>query len=177
MVMAIASSQAAKGRNRIFVRYGYYITFRIRMQTFVCRNPKEIQWQEKCRRKTSSQEFHGAGRKNKSGTNDMIQAREIKLRDDMYHDILQAKEAIAMDGMPVTTKTFMSGRSQAVRIPKEYRFPQNDEELYINKVGDAVILIPRESIRNTFLQGLHMVTEDFLADGRPEELPNVREDL
>lgn len=107
----------------------------------------------------------------------MIQAREIKLRDDMYHDILQAKEAIAMDGMPVTTKTFMSGRSQAVRIPKEYRFPQNDEELYINKVGDAVILIPRESIRNTFLQGLHMVTEDFLADGRPEELPNVREDL
>lgn len=82
-----------------------------------------------------------------------------------------------MDGMPVTTKAFMSGRSQAVRIPKEYRFPQNDEELYINKVGDAVILIPRESIKATFLQGLHMVTDDFLADDRPEELPNVREDL
>lgn len=75
---------------------------------------------------------------------------------------------------PVTTKAFMSGRSQAVHIPKEYRFAENDEELYINKVGDAVILTPRNSLKKAFMQGAHMLTDDFLADGRPEELPNER---
>ena len=39
-----------------------------------------------------------------------------------------------------TAKVFTSGRSQAVRIPKEYRF--DAEEVFINRVGDAVILTP-----------------------------------
>ncbi len=78
------------------------------------------------------------------------------------------------DEIPVTTKAFMSGRSQAVRIPKEYRFPENNEELYINKVGDAIILVPRKSLKSTFQKGLDLLTDDFLADGRPEELPNER---
>ncbi|MBR1458931.1 MAG: AbrB/MazE/SpoVT family DNA-binding domain-containing protein, partial [Oscillospiraceae bacterium] len=39
-----------------------------------------------------------------------------------------------------TAKVFTSGRSQAVRIPKEFRF--DTEEVFINRVGDAVILTP-----------------------------------
>lgn len=74
------------------------------------------------------------------------------------------------------TKAFMSGRSQAVRIPKQYRF-REEEELYINKIGDTLMITPVNSLKDTFKKGLTMFTEDFLADGRPEELPNERIEL
>lgn len=39
-----------------------------------------------------------------------------------------------------TAKVFMSGRSQAVRLPKSYRF--DVDEVAIRRVGDSVILTP-----------------------------------
>ncbi len=39
---------------------------------------------------------------------------------------------------PQTAKIFMSGGSQAVRLPKEYRF--DTEEVYITKQGSNVII-------------------------------------
>ena len=39
-----------------------------------------------------------------------------------------------------TARLFINGRSQAVRLPKDYRF--KGENVYIQKVGDAVILVP-----------------------------------
>lgn len=76
-----------------------------------------------------------------------------------------------------TTKTFMSGRSQAVRIPKEYRYADDNQEVYINKVGDTLMITPVNSLKATFLKSLTMFTDDFLEDGRPEELPNERIEL
>ncbi|MCI8586740.1 MAG: AbrB/MazE/SpoVT family DNA-binding domain-containing protein [Lachnospiraceae bacterium] len=40
----------------------------------------------------------------------------------------------------MTAKLFENGRSQTVRLPKEYRF--HGEEVSINKIGDVVILRP-----------------------------------
>ena len=40
-------------------------------------------------------------------------------------------------------KVFENGRSQAVRLPKEYRF--SGEEVAVNKIGDVVILMPKEN--------------------------------
>lgn len=40
-----------------------------------------------------------------------------------------------------TAKIFTNGRSQAVRLPKEYRF--DDDEVFVKRVGDAVVLLPR----------------------------------
>jgi antitoxin VapB len=40
-----------------------------------------------------------------------------------------------------TAKLFVNGRSQAVRLPKEFRF--EGDEVFIKRVGDAVILLPR----------------------------------
>jgi antitoxin VapB len=40
-----------------------------------------------------------------------------------------------------TAKIFTNGRSQAVRLPKEFRF--DDDEVFIKRVGDAVVLLPR----------------------------------
>jgi antitoxin VapB len=42
--------------------------------------------------------------------------------------------------MTATAKLFMHGRSQAVRLPKEFRFEGN--EVKVSKVGDKVILEP-----------------------------------
>ena len=80
-----------------------------------------------------------------------------------------------MESIMHTTRPFMSGRSQAVRIPKEYRF--EDTELIINRVGQSLVITPKDSIRETFHSGLAMFTEDFMAEGRPEEVPNERIEL
>lgn len=40
-----------------------------------------------------------------------------------------------------TAKLFINGRSQAVRLPKEFRF--EGDEVFIKRVGDAVVLLPR----------------------------------
>ena len=43
--------------------------------------------------------------------------------------------------MPRTAKVFMTNRSQAVRLPKDYQF--STDEVFIRKEGDDVILSPR----------------------------------
>ena len=43
-----------------------------------------------------------------------------------------------------TAKIFENGRSQAVRLPKKFRF--NTDEVIVQQLGDAVILVPMESI-------------------------------
>ena len=42
---------------------------------------------------------------------------------------------------PTTAKVFMTGRSQAVRLPKAFRFATS--EVTIERQGDAVILRPK----------------------------------
>lgn len=74
-----------------------------------------------------------------------------------------------------TAKVFTNGRSQAVRIPREYRF--DGEEVFINRVGDAVILTPISKAKDVYHQGLHGFSSDFLAEGRPEQTPTIREEL
>ncbi|MBS4096214.1 MAG: AbrB/MazE/SpoVT family DNA-binding domain-containing protein [Sulfuricella sp.] len=44
-----------------------------------------------------------------------------------------------------TAKVFKQGNSQAVRLPKEFRF--QEDEVYIRKQGDTVLLIPRKAAR------------------------------
>ena len=74
-----------------------------------------------------------------------------------------------------TTRVFTNGRSQAVRIPKQYRF--DVDELYVNKIGDTLMLTPKASLASAFEMGAAMLTEDFLRDGLPEEIPSERDEL
>ena len=74
-----------------------------------------------------------------------------------------------------TVKPFMSGHSQAIRIPKEYRLP--DEEVFVNRIGDTITLTPVSKLRESFEYGLEMFTDDFMAEGRPEEIESRRIDL
>jgi len=74
-----------------------------------------------------------------------------------------------------TAKIFVNGQSQAVRLPKEYRFSGN--EVYIQKVGNAVMLFPKERAWEIFLNGLNSFTDDFFADGRNQGVQAPRETL
>ena len=65
------------------------------------------------------------------------------------------------------TRTFMTGRSQAIRIPLEYRLP--DEEILINRVGDTITLTPKSKLKKTFLEALNGFTDDYMSAGRPEQ--------
>ena len=77
---------------------------------------------------------------------------------------------MSLKGALYSTRPFMSGRSQAVRIPKELRL--EDTEVVINRVGDSLMITPREALERMFFSGIDMLSDDFLADGRPEETPN-----
>lgn len=61
-----------------------------------------------------------------------------------------------------TAKLFINGRSQAVRLPKEYRF--EEDEVLINKVGDTVVLSPKTSGWGPLLEASGRFTDDFMAD-------------
>ena len=75
----------------------------------------------------------------------------------------------------MTAKLFENGRSQAVRLPKEYRF--NGDEVAINKVGDIVILMPKENKWSAFLNSLELFSDDFMSDGREQPAVQEREAL
>jgi antitoxin VapB len=67
-----------------------------------------------------------------------------------------------------TAKIFMNGRSQAVRLPKEYRL--EGSEVYIKKINDVVLLIPKDSAWKVLESGANYFTDDFLADRNQPEI-------
>jgi len=74
-----------------------------------------------------------------------------------------------------TAKLFFSGNSQAVRLPKEYRF--DGDEVLIKKCGNTIMLFPKEQAWETFLDGLDGFSDDFLADDRNQGIQRTREIL
>ena len=75
----------------------------------------------------------------------------------------------------MTAKIFENGRSQAVRLPRECRF--SGEEVAVNKIGDIVMLMPKENKWSGFLNSLGLFSEDFMSDGRRDSIPQEREKL
>ena len=68
-------------------------------------------------------------------------------------------------------KVFQNGRSQAVRLPKEFRF--DGEEVYVHKVGNAVVLLPVQRSWDSFFRVLDAFSDDFMQEGRQQ--PEVQE--
>ena len=75
----------------------------------------------------------------------------------------------------MTAKVFENGRSQAIRLPKECRF--SSDEVMVNKIGDIVILLPKKSKWESFMKAIDMFSEDFMEDGRAEDVMQERESL
>jgi len=63
--------------------------------------------------------------------------------------------------MPIA-KLFKNGNSQAVRLPKEYRF--EGDEVYINKVGNMIVLIPKKDPWSSLLNSIGSFSDDFMTE-------------
>ena len=75
----------------------------------------------------------------------------------------------------ITAKVFENGRSQAIRLPKECRF--TSDEVMVNKIGDIVILLPKQNKWDSFMRVIDMFSDDFMVDGRATDMVQEREEL
>jgi len=73
-----------------------------------------------------------------------------------------------------TAKLFKNGRSQAVRLPKDYRFPGTD--VFIKKFENIVILFQKDNPWASLIDSLEKFSEDYMEDrAQPEQ--QTRESL
>ena len=60
-----------------------------------------------------------------------------------------------------TARLFVNGRSQAVRLPKDCRFPGSD--VYIKKLHGVVMLIPMDDPWASLVHSLEHFSDDFMS--------------
>ena len=84
----------------------------------------------------------------------------------MIYTMIYTEEENRRYRIMLTAKIFENGRSQAVRLPKEYRF--DSDEVLINKVGDVVMLMPSDSRWSGLISSLSLFSDDFMSEGREE---------
>ncbi len=59
-----------------------------------------------------------------------------------------------------TAKLFKNGKSQAVRLPKQFKFMGS--EVYIKRIGRNVILIPKDDPWESLISSLDDFSDDFM---------------
>ncbi len=75
-----------------------------------------------------------------------------------------------------SAKLFQNGRSQAVRLPKSFRF--EGDEVYIKKVAEGVLLIPKsQSVWDIWEKNLTKCEEPFMIERNQPEAEQQRESL
>ena len=72
-----------------------------------------------------------------------------------------------------TAKVFTTGRSQAVRLPKAFRFTTS--EVTIERQGDAVILRPKVQTKDEWWDEMEQILAGF--EGMPEQIERDRTGL
>jgi antitoxin VapB len=60
-------------------------------------------------------------------------------------------------------KVFRRGRSQALRLPKEFRI--ESDEVYLKRTAEGFLVILRDPWE-LFSEGVQELSEGFMADGR-----------
>ena len=74
-----------------------------------------------------------------------------------------------------TAKLFKNGESQAVRLPKEFRF--EGDEVLIKRSGNAVVLLPKKKSWDSLVESLAQFTDDFMTDRAQPTSSDRRESL
>ena len=74
-----------------------------------------------------------------------------------------------------TAKIFENGRSQAVRIPKQYRLPEG--EVLVQRIGNSLVLTPKDKAAENFIESLSEFTDDFMSEGRINNVTDKRDEL
>lgn len=68
-----------------------------------------------------------------------------------------------------------TGSTQTVNIPAQYHI--DSSQVYVNRIGDVIMLIPTDKAKEFFLSSFDMFSDDFMEDGRTEEIESTREPL
>ncbi|MDR3491279.1 MAG: type II toxin-antitoxin system VapB family antitoxin [Gammaproteobacteria bacterium] len=71
-------------------------------------------------------------------------------------------------------KLFQNGQSQAVRLPKEFRFEGN--EVFIKKAGKVIILLPVKNPWAPLFESISKFSDDFM-NTREQPKQQDREDI
>jgi antitoxin VapB len=75
-----------------------------------------------------------------------------------------------------TAKLFINGRSQAVRLPKAYRF--EGKEVYIKKVSQGILIIPKDkSVWGVWEENLNKYAGPFMTDRNQPDSQQERDGL
>jgi antitoxin VapB len=78
-----------------------------------------------------------------------------------------------------TAKLFKNGRSQAVRLPKEFRF--EGEEVYVRREGNSIVLSPKtepkENPWQDFFDALDMIDPRFPFERHQPKQQQVRKSV
>jgi antitoxin VapB len=72
-----------------------------------------------------------------------------------------------------TAKLFKNGESQAVRLPKEFRF--SGSEVFIKRAGNAVVLFPTLRSWEPLLESLDKFPADFMEDRKQPDAAEQRD--
>lgn len=76
--------------------------------------------------------------------------------------------------MPTTARLFTNGRSQAVRLPREFRF--DGDRVRVRRVGRGVLVEPIfGSVKAWFAELDRVAAAPFMAGGRQQPRTPVRE--
>ena len=70
-----------------------------------------------------------------------------------------------------TAKLFQNGQSQAVRLPKKYRFA--GDRVLIKRMGNAVVLLPYQDSWEILFDSLEQFSDDFMESDRQQ--PELQE--
>lgn len=72
-------------------------------------------------------------------------------------------------------RVFQSGNSQAVRLPKEFRFDVDEVEIY--RRGDEIVLRAVAPSATAVFDALTRLPSDFMVEGRDDSPAQEREDF
>ncbi len=72
-----------------------------------------------------------------------------------------------------TAKLFKSGRSQAVRLPREFRMEGN--EVRVRRFGFGVLLEPLQIDPKAWFEALDRFEEPFMPEGRDQPVATTRD--
>jgi antitoxin VapB len=72
-------------------------------------------------------------------------------------------------------KLFQNGRSQAVRLPRQYRMP--GREVRVFREGDRVVLEPLPQSYDALFEARLKFTDDCFSAGRDQPPPQTRKGL
>ena len=99
----------------------------------------------------------------------------IKLVDFFDFSYILSIYILFFGGNMQKAKLFMNGQSQAVRLPKEFRF--NGKEVFIKRVGNVVVLIPQDKAWDSFFEGINSFSEDCFEGIREQPPVEIREEI